>query len=90
MEKILEKYKHKYPNSVKYIEDNLTDLRCFRCGSPLLKEPEPEEYPYQCFACDENMFSFEAIKNDTALTDNEVKNMLEYVLRELKLDSVKN
>lgn len=81
MEKILEKYKHKYPNSVKYIEDNLTDLRCFRCGSLLLKEPEPEEYPYQCLACDENMFSFEAIKNDTALTDNEVKNMLEYVLR---------
>lgn len=90
MEKILEKYKHKYPNSVKYIEDNLTDLRCFRCGSLLLKESEPEEYPYQCLACDENMFSFEAIKNDTALTDNEVKNMLEYVLRELKLDSVKN
>lgn len=46
MEKVLEKYKHKYPNSVKYIEDNLTDLRCFRCGSPLLKELESEEYPY--------------------------------------------
>lgn len=90
MEKILEKYKHKYPNSVKYIEDNLTDLRCFRCGSPLLKEAESEEYSYQCLACDENMFSFEAIKNDAALTDNEVKNMLEYVLRELKLDRMKD
>ena len=35
---------------------------------------------------DENMFSFETIKSETALTDNEAKNMLEYVLRELKLD----
>lgn len=90
MEKILEKYKYKYPNSVKYIEDNLTDLRCFHCGSPLLKDAESEEYPYQCLACDENMFSFEAIKNDTALTDNEAKNMLEYVLRELELDRMKD
>lgn len=86
MEKNLEKYRQKYPNSVKYIEDNLTDLRCFRCGSLLLKEPESEEYPYQCLTCDENMFSFETIKSETALTDNEAKNMLEYVLRELKLD----
>ena len=86
MEKILEKYKYKYPNSVKYIEDNLTDLRCFHCGSPLLKEPESEGYPYQCLACNENMFSFEAIKSETARTDSEAKNMLEYVLRELKLD----
>lgn len=45
---------------------------------------------YQCLACDENMFSFEAIKNDTALTDNEAKNMLEYVLRELELDRMKD
>lgn len=88
MKKILEKYKHKYPNSVKYIEDNLTDLRCFRCGSPLLKELESEEYPYQCLTCDENMFSFEAIKSETALTDNEAKNMLEYVSRELKIDGM--
>ena len=86
MKKILEKYKHKYPNSVKYIEDNLTDLRCFRCGSPLLKEPESEEYPYQCLTCNESMFAFEARKSETALTGDEEKNMLEYVLRELKLD----
>ena len=51
-----------------------------------MKEPESEEYPYQCLTCDENMFSFEARKSETALTDNEANNMLEYVLRELKLD----
>lgn len=40
MLKYLEKFKKEFPNSVKYIDDNLTELRCGRCGGSILTEPD--------------------------------------------------
>lgn len=38
--------------------------KCFRCGTRLKMERDKDlkkEYPYYCSACDENMYSFEAV-----------------------------
>lgn len=85
----LEKFKKDFPNSVKYINDNLTELRCNRCGAPVLKEINTDCYPYQCLNCDENKFSFEVRKSNINANDNELYTILEYVVNELNLDKRK-
>jgi len=34
-------------------------LVCRRCKSPVFKSSIPEEYAYQCFVCDEDLYTFE-------------------------------
>lgn len=86
MLKYFEKFKKEFPNSVKYINDNLTELRC---GTPILKETNTDVYPYQCLNCDENKFSFEVRKSNVKVSGNELYTMLEYVVNELNLDKRK-
>jgi hypothetical protein len=40
-----------------------TDMVCRRCGSPVYETDNPE-YSYQCFACDEDFYSFEVAEQD--------------------------
>lgn len=86
MLKYFEKFKKEFPNSIKYINDNLTELRCGRCGAPILKETNTDVYPYQCLNCDENKFSFEVRKSNVKVSGNELYTILEYVVNELNLD----
>lgn len=55
------------------IENDTFTRRCNRCGSVVLRQPneivmtdclnptesDPNEYPYQCMSCDENLFGIE-------------------------------
>ena len=38
-----------------------TGMVCKRCGNPVYKSDNPE-YVYQCFCCDEDLYSFEVRK----------------------------
>lgn len=40
-----------------------TDMICRRCGSPVYESDIPE-YSYQCFQCDEDLYSFEVEEQD--------------------------
>lgn len=40
-----------------------TDMICRRCGQPVYESENPE-YSYQCFHCDEDLYSFEAEEQD--------------------------
>lgn len=40
-----------------------TDMVCHRCGHPVYESDNPE-YRYQCFYCDEDMYSFEVREQD--------------------------
>ena len=40
-----------------------TGLICRRCGQPVYESDNPE-YRYQCFHCDEDLYSFEAEERD--------------------------
>lgn len=40
-----------------------TDMVCRRCGHPVYESDNPE-YSYQCFHCDEDLYSFEAMEQD--------------------------
>lgn len=40
-----------------------TDMVCRRCGHPVYESDIPE-YSYQCFHCDEDLYSFEATEQD--------------------------
>lgn len=40
-----------------------TDLVCRRCGHPVYESDNPE-YRYQCFHCDEDLYSFEVTEQD--------------------------
>ncbi len=40
-----------------------TDMICRRCGGPLYESDIPE-YSYQCFRCDEDFYSIEAVEQD--------------------------
>ena len=40
-----------------------TDMVCRRCGHPVYKS-DISEYSYQCFHCDEDLYSFEATEQD--------------------------
>ena len=40
-----------------------TGLICRRCGCPVYKSDNPE-YSYQCFYCDEDMYSVEVVEQD--------------------------
>lgn len=42
-----------------------TGMACRRCGLPVYRSDNPE-YVYQCFACDEDLYSFEAVDRETA------------------------
>jgi len=86
MNKHLGKYKDKLPKSVKYVEDNLTNYRCIRCGSPILLEPEIADYPYQCLTCDENMYSFEVESSGQEVTAEEIENIITYLTQQKGLD----
>ena len=51
---------NKYPKTYAYVMENDTvTRRCNRCGAVVLKETNIPDYPYQCMACDENMYGFE-------------------------------
>ena len=51
---------NKYPKTYNYVMENDTvNRRCNRCGSVVLKETNIKGYPYQCMACDENMYEME-------------------------------
>lgn len=41
-----------------------TDMVCRRCGSSVYESDNPE-YSYQCFYCDEDLYSFEAEEQDS-------------------------
>lgn len=57
--------KQRFPKTVDYVGKNLVKKRrCNRCGSIVLKEPNVEEYPYQCMFCDENLFGIETHKGN--------------------------
>lgn len=86
MNKHLEKYKDKLPKSVKYVEDNLTNYRCIRCGSPILLETEVKDYPYQCLTCDENMYSFEVETSEQEITAEEMESIIAYLTQHKGLD----
>lgn len=40
-----------------------TDMVCRRCGQPVYESDNPE-YSYQCFHCDEDLYSFEVTEQD--------------------------
>lgn len=40
-----------------------TDMACRRCGNPVYESDNPE-YRYQCFQCDEDLYSFEVIRQE--------------------------
>lgn len=40
-----------------------TGMICRRCGKPVYESDNPE-YTYQCFMCDEDLYSFEATEQD--------------------------
>ena len=40
-----------------------TDMVCRRCGHPVY-ESDIAEYSYQCFHCDEDLYSFEVAEQD--------------------------
>ncbi len=40
-----------------------TDMVCHRCGHPVYESDNPE-YRYQCFYCDEDLYSFEVREQD--------------------------
>jgi hypothetical protein len=42
-----------------------TDMVCRRCGHPVYRS-DLAEYTYQCFYCDEDLYSFEAVGQDGA------------------------
>ena len=86
MNQHLEKYKDKLPQSVKYVEDNLTNYRCTRCGSPILLETEVKDYPYQCLTCDENMYSFEVEASEQEVTAEETESIIAYLTQQKGLD----
>ena len=86
MNKHLEKYKDKLPKSVKYVEDNLTNYRCIRCGSPIFLETEVKDYPYQCLTCDENMYSFEVETSEQEVTAEEIESIIAYLIQQKGLD----
>lgn len=55
----------KYPNTAKYVLENDTqNIRCNCCGSVVLKETFVEGYPYQCMACDVNLYAIETHKGE--------------------------
>lgn len=50
----------KYPKTYAYVMENDTvNRRCNRCGSVVMRETNIVGYPYQCMACDENMYEIE-------------------------------
>ena len=51
----------RYPKTFAYvIEHEAPNIRCNRCGCPVLKSDVPERgYVYQCMACDEDLFTIE-------------------------------
>lgn len=64
-DEILKKGKIKY----KIFEKFGTNKKCFRCNSQLLISDLPE-YDYLCFECDENMYEFEAINEESLKIKN--------------------
>lgn len=40
-----------------------TDMVCRRCGHPVYESDNPE-YSFQCFHCDEDLYSFEVTEQD--------------------------
>lgn len=90
-EKTFAKYEKDFPTSVKYVRDNMqTYTRCVRCNSPVLRQPEtgednPNEFPYQCMWCDENLYHLEVHAGSPA-TDEELDRLIKDVIYSYELD----
>ena len=84
-EQVYEKYATRFPKTVKYVKDNLMEyVRCVRCNSPVLRQPEtgednPNEYPYQCVWCDENLYHLEVHAGSPA-TAEEVEQLIKDII----------
>jgi len=49
-----------YYKTYKYVTDNDTlNIRCNHCGKVVLREPNIDDYPFQCMNCDENLYNIE-------------------------------
>lgn len=90
-EQVYEKYATMFPKTVKYVKDNLMEyIRCFRCNSPVLRQPEtgednPNEYPYQCMWCNENLDHLEVYSGSPA-TAEEVELLIRDVIYTYDID----
>ena len=58
------------PKTFAYVIENDTiNRRCNRCGAVVLKETNIPWYPYQCMACDENMYEIETHIGESHTTE---------------------
>ncbi|MBO5019782.1 MAG: hypothetical protein J6D52_03855 [Clostridia bacterium] len=56
----IERFTQKYPKTAAHVKKYATmNIRCRRCGTVVLKEPDIEEYPFYCSNCYENMYGVE-------------------------------
>jgi len=56
----LERFSQRYPKTAAHVNRYATmNIRCRRCGTVVLKEPDIEEYPFYCANCYENMYGVE-------------------------------
>lgn len=56
--------------------------RCNRCGAIVFRSNLPEEYSYQCFNCDEDMYMFETHENKINIEDALLEELYSYVKKE--------
>jgi hypothetical protein len=80
----------KYPKSKEYVDSHLVPHRyCNRCDHHVLKSGIPDEYPYQCMYCDEDLYSIETHieENDfDKISDFDYENLIEQTQILLELD----
>ena len=81
----LEKISNKTKN---YVDDRLVPNRfCNRCGRPILKSDVPEEYPFQCMHCDEDLYEIEThLDYDKKINDFEMAELFAETEEILKLE----
>lgn len=80
-------FARKYPKTALFVKENDTmNIRCKRCGCVVLKDPNIEEYPFQCMNCDENMYGVEVYLGDPR-TEKELLQLMNDTLL-LELDEI--
>lgn len=68
-----------YNNAVLYVKNRLTNRRCNRCKSPVLKS-DVDGYQYQCFEHDEDLYTIETFVSDEALSEQELQDIIACVM----------